>query len=79
MPPSPAPQPTPYLEVHQTRTREPSVYEYKLARVLEEVFSQVGHELADVVAGLNERSVRAPDGQPWTEKSFRAEMQRLGA
>ncbi|WP_377267983.1 recombinase-like helix-turn-helix domain-containing protein [Peterkaempfera sp. SMS 1(5)a] len=68
-----------YLEVHQARTHEPSPYEYKLAHVLEEVFTKVGHELSDVVRGLNERSVHAPDGQAWTEDSFRAEMKRLGA
>jgi hypothetical protein len=68
-----------YLEVHQSRTHEPSPYERKLARVLEEVFTHVGHELSDVVQGLNDRNVHAPDGQPWTEKSFTTEMQRLGA
>lgn len=72
-------RPTQYLVTHQTRTREPSAYEYKLAQVLEEVFGQVGHELSDVVRGLNDRSVRAPDGAPWTEESFRTEMKRLGA
>ncbi|MFM9367849.1 recombinase-like helix-turn-helix domain-containing protein [Streptomyces sp. Da 82-17] len=69
----------PYLEIHQSRTREPSPYEYKLAATLEEVFTKDGHELADVVRGLNARQVHAPDGAPWTEGSFRAEMHRLGA
>ncbi|GAA3172272.1 MULTISPECIES: recombinase-like helix-turn-helix domain-containing protein [Streptomyces] len=71
--------PTPYLEVHQSRTREPTPYEIKLARTLEEIFTRVGHELTDVVAGLNARQVRTPDGEPWTERSFRDEMHRLGA
>ncbi|WP_371530127.1 hypothetical protein OG302_33100 [Streptomyces sp. NBC_01283] len=69
----------PYLEVHQSRTREPTPYEYKLAATLEEVFTKEGHELSDVVRGLNARQVHAPDGAPWTEESFRAEMNRLGA
>ncbi len=69
----------PYLEVHQSRTHEPSPYAYKLAATLEEVYTDEGHELADVVRGLNTRRVHAPDGQPWTEQSFRAEMHRLGA
>ncbi|MER7957868.1 MULTISPECIES: recombinase-like helix-turn-helix domain-containing protein [unclassified Streptomyces] len=69
----------PYLEIHQSRTREPSPYEYKLAATLEEVFTDEGHELPDVVRGLNARKIHAPDGQPWTETSFRAEMHRLGA
>ncbi|WP_055702573.1 recombinase-like helix-turn-helix domain-containing protein [Streptomyces silaceus] len=69
----------PYLDVHQSRTREPSPYEYKLAATLEEIFTKEGHELDHVVRGLNARQVHAPDGAPWTEESFRAEMNRLGA
>lgn len=69
----------PYLEIHQSRTREPSLYEYKLAATLEEVYTTEGHELADVVRGLNARKVHAPDGEQWTEQSFTAEMHRLGA
>lgn len=68
-----------YLVVHQTRSHEPTPYEGKLAATLEDVFTHVGHELPDVVAGLNARQVPAPDGQPWTEESFRTEMHRLGA
>ncbi|MCX5414599.1 recombinase-like helix-turn-helix domain-containing protein [Streptomyces sp. NBC_00059] len=69
----------PYLEIHQSRTHEPTLYEYKLAATLEDVYTHVGHELADVVRGLNARQVHAADGSPWTEDSFRAEMNRLGA
>jgi hypothetical protein len=69
----------PYLHVHQSRTHEPTPYEYKLAETLEDVFAEEGHELTDVVRGLNARQVHAADGTPWTEKSFRAEMNRLGA
>lgn len=58
---------------------EPTPYEYKLAATLEEVFTHEGHELTDVVRGLNARKVHTPDGAPWTEESFRAEMNRLGA
>ena len=70
---------SPYLEVHQSRTHEPTPYELKLAATLEEVFTKEGHELPAVVAGLNARQVPAPDGAQWTEQSFRAEMHRLGA
>lgn len=69
----------PYLEIHQSRTHEPSPYEYKLAATLEDVYTQEGHELTDVVAGLNARQVHAPDGAAWTEESFVTEMRRLGA
>ncbi|KAF4409005.1 MULTISPECIES: recombinase-like helix-turn-helix domain-containing protein [Streptomyces] len=68
-----------YVVVHQTRTHEPTDYELKLAGVLEEVYSTFGHELADVVRGLNRSSVYPPDGNAWTEQSFRAEIKRLGA
>ncbi|MER7192966.1 recombinase-like helix-turn-helix domain-containing protein [Streptomyces flaveolus] len=69
----------PYLDPHQSRTHEPTPYETKLARTLEEIFTQDGHDLAAVVAGLNARQVRTPDGAPWTEETFRTEMHRLGA
>ncbi|MEU0372247.1 recombinase-like helix-turn-helix domain-containing protein [Streptomyces sp. NPDC006283] len=69
----------PYLDIHQSRTHEPTPYEYKLAATLEEVFAKEGHDLADVVRGLNARQVHAADGAPWTEESFLAEINRLGA
>ncbi|GAA2913272.1 recombinase-like helix-turn-helix domain-containing protein [Streptomyces mexicanus] len=69
----------PYLDPHQSRDHAPTPYELKLARTLEEIFTHDGHELADVVAGLNARQVRTPGGEPWTEDTFRAEMHRLGA
>ncbi|MEJ8672457.1 hypothetical protein OG331_07495 [Streptomyces sp. NBC_01017] len=69
----------PYLTPHQTRDHEPTPYELKLARTLEEIFTHDGHELADVVAGLNARQVRTPSSEPWTEETFRSEMHRLGA
>ncbi|TWV53704.1 hypothetical protein FRZ03_08960 [Streptomyces misionensis] len=69
----------PYLDPHQSRDHEPTPYELKLARTLEEIFTRDGHEAADVVAGLNARQVRTPAGEPWTEETFRTEMHRLGA
>ena len=68
----------PYLDAHQTRDHEPTPYELKLAPTLEEVFTHDGHELADVVAGSTPAR-SAPRRRPWTEESFRAEMNRLGA
>ncbi|EHN73026.1 recombinase-like helix-turn-helix domain-containing protein [Streptomyces coelicoflavus] len=69
----------PYLAPHQTRDHEPTPYELKLARTLEDIFTKDGHELTDVIDGLNSRQLRTPTGEPWTEESFRAEMNRLGA
>ncbi|MFE1023080.1 recombinase-like helix-turn-helix domain-containing protein [Streptomyces sp. NPDC058818] len=69
----------PCLNPHQARDHEPTPYETKLARTLEDVFTKDGHELSDVIDGLNSRQLRTPTGEPWTEESFRAEMHRLGA
>jgi hypothetical protein len=73
------PETWPRLDPHQTRDHEPTPYELKLARTLEEIFTKDGHELTDVIAGLNSRQLHTPTGEPWTEESFRAEMHRLGA
>ncbi len=54
----------PYLDPHQSRTHAPTPYEVKLARTLEEIFTEEGHDLADVVAGLNARQVRTPTARP---------------
>nr|WP_203603955.1 recombinase-like helix-turn-helix domain-containing protein [Streptomyces coelicoflavus] len=67
------------MDPHQTRDHEPTPYELKLARTLEDIFTKDGHELTDVIDGLNSRQLRTPTGEPWTEESFRAEMNRLGA
>lgn len=68
-----------YVEVHQTRTHPPTAYERKLAGALLEIYGRGSHELAEVVQGLNASSVFPPDGGPWTEASFTAEIARLGA
>ncbi len=65
--------------VHQTRPASPSEYENQLGEALEFIFGDGATELADIVARLNERGVRAPDGQKWTEDLFCTEMSRLGA
>ncbi|MGW8743478.1 recombinase-like helix-turn-helix domain-containing protein [Streptomyces sp. NPDC055794] len=73
------PETWPFLDPHQSRDDEPTPYELKLARTLEDIFTKDGHELTDVVDGLNSRQLRTPTGEPWTEDAFRAEMHRLGA
>jgi hypothetical protein len=72
-------QNTQYLVRNQSRTAEPTAYELKLAGAIEEVFGSGRHDLAGVVAGLNDLGVLAPGGEPWTEESFTGEMKRLGA
>ena len=68
-----------YLVEHQSRDREPTAYERKLAGVIEEVFATGVHDLNGLVDGLNERGLRGADGQRWAEESFLLEMSRLGA
>jgi len=67
-----------YLEVQQKRDHEPTPYEVHLAGAIEEVFGAGVHDLPGLVEGLRVRGLRAPDGQNWTEDTFRAEMARLG-
>ena len=63
-----------------TRTiRNPiTPYEAKLAGTLTEIFSGGATTLAEVVEGLNNLGLHAPDGGSWTDENFRAEMRRLG-
>ncbi|MFN6956234.1 MAG: recombinase-like helix-turn-helix domain-containing protein [Acetobacteraceae bacterium] len=64
--------------VWQTRPAPPSEYENALADHLIACFDAGAEELPDLVAALNARGSRGPDGAPWTEQSFTAEMARLG-
>jgi hypothetical protein len=63
----------------QTRSAPPTEFENRLGDTLEQVFDGGAESLAEVVRGLNERGLRAPDGAPWTEQSFQTAMQRLAA
>jgi hypothetical protein len=69
----------PYLNPRQSRAGEPGPYETKLARAVEEVFGRSVHDLPGLVAGLAELGLYGPDGEPWTEATFTAELRRLGA
>lgn len=68
-----------YLEPIQSRQGPLAPYEKKLAGLIEKVFSEGHYELPALVSGLNDHGSLAPDGSPWSEESFRAEMSRLGA
>lgn len=68
----------PYLEVHQTHPDPITPYEHKLAGSITEIFSGGATTLAEVVDGLNALGLHGPDGGPWTDDNFRAEMRRLG-
>lgn len=68
----------PYLAIHQTHPEPITPYENKLAGSLTEVFSSGATTLDEVVEGLNALGLHGPDGKPWSDHTFRAEMRRLG-
>lgn len=65
--------------VWQNRATPPTAYENALGDALEQLFESDATTLAEVVAALNSQNLRLPDGQPWTEARYEAEMARLGA
>ena len=68
-----------YLDPAQSRLGKPlGPYEKKLSGALAEIFGGGTHDLEGVIAGLNTLGLHAPNGEPWNEDSFRAEMRRLG-
>ncbi|MGE3245246.1 MAG: recombinase-like helix-turn-helix domain-containing protein [Beijerinckiaceae bacterium] len=67
-----------YLDVHQTRDREPSEYENLLGDALERSFAAGVTDLEGVVTGLVDYGVPGPDGQSWSVELLRAELKRLG-
>src|SRR4051794_13217816 len=62
-----------YLEVHQTRRREPTPFEVKLAGAIEEIFGRGVHDISGMLGELNASGLAAPDGAPWTEDSLMRE------
>jgi hypothetical protein len=53
-------------------------YRRALADALERILDQGADTLADIVSGMNDLSVAAPDGRSWSEETFESEMRRLG-
>ena len=68
-----------YLEPHQARVAAPTPFEDLLGDAIERAYAQGIHELAPLVAYLNQSGPSAPNGAPWTPELFCAEMARLGA
>jgi hypothetical protein len=62
----------------QTRAAPPTAAETRLADALQAIFAAEVHDLPGIVARLNAAGPLAPDGAPWTEASFAAELARLG-
>lgn len=65
------------LEPYQSRTRPPTSFEDAFADELEAIYGRGVHDLAGIVAALNETGVRPADGAEWTEDSFRAQLARF--
>ena len=63
----------------QTRAAPPTEFENRLADALEQAFGAGAETLAEVVARLNQMEVLDAAGARWTEASFQALLQRLGA
>jgi|SRR5690348_16314933 hypothetical protein len=65
--------------IHRTLNVSPSAYEKALSGALFGILSRKIHDLAGIVAALNQSGVSPSSGQTWTEEGFSAEMERLGA
>ena len=65
--------------IHRTLNTSPSEHEATLSRTLFAILSKSIHDIAGIVAALNDTDVRLPEGAEWTEANFAAEMERLGA
>ena len=64
--------------VHQTRPSAPTEYENQLGENLMEIFDSGTEQLSEIIEKLNERGVKSPAGEPWTEENFKLEIKRLG-
>lgn len=67
-----------YLEPHQARKQEPTPYENLLGDSIERAYAQGIHDLAPLVAYLNQYGPGPQEGEQWSEASFTALMARLG-
>jgi hypothetical protein len=65
--------------VHRTLKVSTSQYERALSAALLKILGNSIHDLAGIVAALNKTSVKPQNGASWTEATFVAEMERLGA
>ena len=68
-----------YNETHQTRTSTPTSYESLLGDSIERAYAQGIHDLPGLLGYLNIAGPSGPNGQAWTEESYKLEMARLGA
>lgn len=63
---------------YRTFNLNPTGHERELADALFAIMGKSVHDLAGIVAGLNQSGPKPGDGGTWTIEIFQAEMQRLG-
>ena len=63
---------------YRTFNTDPPEYERGLADALFAIMGKSVHDLAGIVAGLNQAGHKPKDGGTWTIELFQAEMQRMG-
>lgn len=68
-----------YLQPHQARRRTPTTYEDLLGDAIERAFAAGIHDLAGLVAALNDSGLASPSGKAWTEEVYRQEIAALAA
>ncbi|AFJ45708.1 recombinase-like helix-turn-helix domain-containing protein [Shimwellia blattae] len=64
--------------IWQTRSRVPDAFELGLIDALEQLFEQGISALPELIQALNGQKQWDPQGQPWSEQSFRAFLQVNG-
>ena len=67
-----------YLEPSQTTDRPPTDFENALGDAIEGAYGAGTHDLAGLVAHLNQHGPPSPDGATWTEDIFTSLMAELG-
>ena len=65
--------------IHRTLNVSASDYEQRLSRTLIGILGRGIHDLPGIVAALSKTEVGPQSGGAWTEETFVAEMERLGA
>ena len=67
-----------YLEPHQARQRNATLFEDLLGDSIERAFGEGVQTLPELVAYINRSGPAGENGEAWTEQSFEALMARLG-
>ena len=67
-----------YMEQWQAGSGDSVAYETDLGDALEEIFSKNIHDVAGIVVALNDKGLKTPQGEVWTEENFPVMMAELG-